>query len=311
MAELRAVVDCGSNSTRLLIAGPDGRDVATRREVVTGLGRNLVDGGTLDNAGLERTITTLGDFRADIDRAGVDDVRAVATAAARRAVDGERFFSMAAEVLGARPELLTGDAEGRLTFAGATSDLAASGAVRGGGPVMVVDIGGGSTELVVGDGGVEAVVSLPIGSVRFTDDYVEHDPPRPEELSSILSLVELHLEDARRASPVLAEATTVVGVAGTITTVAAVEIGLLSYDPDVIHHFVLRRPAAEDVFRTLATERFDDRVHNPGLPRERADVIVAGCAVLVGVMRFFGLDELIVSERDILHGVLVSDEWPA
>jgi exopolyphosphatase / guanosine-5'-triphosphate,3'-diphosphate pyrophosphatase len=307
VAELRAAVDCGSNSTRLLIGTTDGSDVVSRRETVTGLGRGLVDGGALDPAGIDRTAVALSAFGDEIRAAGVgDDVRAVATAAARRARDGDRFLAAAHDALGVVPVVLSGTDEARLAFAGATSDLDPST-----GPIMVVDIGGGSTELVVGRDVVEAAVSLPMGSVRYTDEYVEHDPPRPEELSSILSLVELHLEDARREHPAFSEATTVVGVAGTVTTVAAVEIGLLTHDPEAIHHFLLSRAAAEDVFRTLATERFDDRVHNPGLPRERADVIVAGCAVLVGTMRFFGVEEMIVSERDLLDGVLIAETWPS
>jgi exopolyphosphatase/guanosine-5'-triphosphate,3'-diphosphate pyrophosphatase len=150
-----------------------------------------------------------------------------------------------------------------------------------------------------------------MGSVRYTAEFLRSDPPAPEELSALLSLVGLHLEDVRREHPEMAGEVTAVGVAGTITTVAAVEIGLIVYDPDVIHHFVLTRAAVEDVFRTLATETLADRVHNPGLPRERADVIVAGCAVLVGIMRYFGHDQLVLSEHDLLDGVLAADRWPS
>jgi exopolyphosphatase / guanosine-5'-triphosphate,3'-diphosphate pyrophosphatase len=150
------------------------------------------------------------------------------------------------------------------------------------------------------------VVSVDVGCVRLTEKFLLHDPPQPEELSASISLVDTYLEDVRRDVPGVSEARTLVGVAGTITTVAAIEIGLASYDRDRIHHFHLTRDAAEDVFRTLATESRADRLHNPGLEEARADVIVGGCCVLVSILRRFGFDELIVSESDILDGLALS-----
>jgi exopolyphosphatase/guanosine-5'-triphosphate,3'-diphosphate pyrophosphatase len=301
--ELAAAIDCGTNSTRLLIAGPDG-DVV-RRAVVTGLGRDLGPGG-LHPASVERTLAVLAEFRTELDRHDVSRRRAVATAAARDAPDGAAFVEEAAEVLGVTPRLLTGDEEGQLAFAGAVADLPPAAD-----PYLLVDIGGRSTELVLGAERAEEWVSLPMGSVRYTAEFLRSDPPAPEELSALLSLVGLHLDDVRREHPDMSGDTALVGVAGTITTVAAVEIGLSVYDPEVVHHFVLTRAAVEDVFRTLATEPLADRVHNPGLPRDRADVIVAGCAVLVGIMRYFGHDRLVVSEHDLLDGVLAADQWPS
>jgi exopolyphosphatase/guanosine-5'-triphosphate,3'-diphosphate pyrophosphatase len=300
---LAAAVDCGTNSTRLLITGPEG-DVV-RRAVVTGLGRDAGPGG-LHPASVERTLAVLADFRAELDRHEVGCLRAVTTAAAREAPDGADFVEAAAGVLGVVPRLLTGAEEGRLAFAGAVADLPP--AVD---PYLLIDIGGGSTELVLGTDRAEDSVSLPMGSVRYTAEFLRCDPPAPEDLSALLSLVGLHLDDVRREHPGMAGEVAAVGVAGTITTVAAVEIGLMVYDPEVIHHFVLSRAAAEDVFRTLATEPLAARIHNPGLPRERADVIVAGCAVLVGIMRYFGLDRLVVSEHDLLDGVVAADQWPS
>jgi exopolyphosphatase/guanosine-5'-triphosphate,3'-diphosphate pyrophosphatase len=145
-----------------------------------------------------------------------------------------------------------------------------------------------------------------VGCVRLTEKFLLHDPPQPEELSASISLVETYIEDVRREIPTLGEARTLVGVAGTITTVAAVEMGLANYDRDRIHHFHLTRDAAEDVFRTLATEARSDRIHNPGLEEARADVIVGGCCVLVAILRRLGFDELIVSESDILDGLALS-----
>ena len=176
------------------------------------------------------------------------------------------------------------------------------------GPFLVVDIGGGSTEFAVGPNPseVEGALSVDVGCVRLTEKFLLHDPPQPEELSAAISIVETYLEDVRRELPTVGEARTLVGVAGTITTVAAVELGLATYDPAAIHHFHLTRDAVEDVFRTLATEARADRIHNPGLEEARADVIVGGCCVLVAILRRFGFDELVVSEADILDGLVLS-----
>lgn len=188
-----------------------------------------------------------------------------------------------------------------MSFLGATGDLDPA---RG--PFLIVDIGGGSTEFIVGTDHVEGVISVDVGCVRLTEKFLAHDPPLPEELSACISLADAYLDDVVREVPAVAEARTLVGVAGTITTVAAVEIGLAEYDRDRIHHFRLTRDAAEDVFRTLATESRAERIHNPGLEKARADVIVGGCCVLVALFRRFGFDEMIVSEADILDGLALS-----
>jgi exopolyphosphatase/guanosine-5'-triphosphate,3'-diphosphate pyrophosphatase len=188
-----------------------------------------------------------------------------------------------------------------MSFLGATGDLD-----HALGPFLVVDIGGGSTEFIVGTDAVEGVISVDVGCVRLTEKFLEHDPPLPEELTASISLTDAYLEDVVREVPGVAEARTLVGVAGTITTVAAVELGLATYDRDAIHHFRLSHDAAEDVFRTLATESRAQRIHNPGLEEARADVIVGGCCVLVALFRRFGFDEMIVSEADILDGLALS-----
>jgi exopolyphosphatase / guanosine-5'-triphosphate,3'-diphosphate pyrophosphatase len=224
-----------------------------------------------------------------------------APSAARDAANRDDFFGPAAEILGVVPELLSGEEEAELSFRGATAELDVAD-----GPWLVVDIGGGSTELAVGTARVEGSRSIQVGCVRMTEKFLHHDPPRPEELSNCIGEVTLLLEDAVREVPLLAAAPRLVGLAGTITNVAAVEIGLPEYDPEAIHHFRLTKAAAEDVFRTLATEALADRVHNPGLERARADVIVGGCCVLVAVMRFFGFAECLVSESDILDGLVQS-----
>jgi exopolyphosphatase/guanosine-5'-triphosphate,3'-diphosphate pyrophosphatase len=196
---------------------------------------------------------------------------------------------------------LSGDDEARLSFRGATATLDPS---RG--PFLVVDIGGGSTEFALGTAEPEGVLSVDIGCVRLTEKFIHHDPPSPEELSQVISVARDYVEDVVLAIPSARDARTFVGLAGTVSTVAAVEQGLAEYDTARIHHFVLTKDAAEDVFRTLATEKRADRIHNPGLEEARADVIVAGTAILVAIMRFFGFDECLVSEADILDGLALS-----
>ena len=173
--------------------------------------------------------------------------------------------------LGVRPQLLSGTEEARLSFLGATAELDPAD-----GPFLVVDIGGGSTEFSFGGAEAEAGLSTDMGCVRFTEKYLEHDPPRPEELVAALSVAEAYVDDVRQAIPDLGEARTFVGLAGTVSTAAAVEIGLAAYDRDRIHHFELTKAAVEDVFRTLATETRAQRLENPGLEEARADVIVGG-----------------------------------
>ncbi len=291
-----AVVDCGTNTTRLLVT--DGVGLGWREQRITGLGRGVSASGRLSDAGIERVLTALGEYRTIIEDEGVDTVRAIATSAVRDARNRDDFLGPAAEVLGHPVGLLSGDDEARYGFAGATAGLDPSG-----GPYLVVDIGGGSTELAFGRTQPDAYRSLDMGSVRFTETYIHRDPPAPEELSSAISVAKLHLDDIDRELPVMKSAAQLVGVAGTITTVAAVEIGLATYDAELIDGFVLERAAAEDVFRTLATEALEDRIHNPGLAEARADVIVGGCCVLVAIMRHWDHDSCLVRERDLLDGI--------
>ena len=296
-------IDCGTNSTRLLIAGPDGRTI-DRRMIITRLGYGVDRTRRLDPAAIERTTAVLRRYREAMDGAGVEKVRITATSAARDAENREDFFRPAEEIVGVRPELLTGEEEARLSFAGATASLD-----PGGGPYLVVDIGGGSTEFAVGPDPrgdpltPTGAVSVDVGCVRLTERFLRSDPPRPEELAQALSVVEDYLDDVRRDIPGVMDAARLVGLAGTVTTIAAVEIGLATYDRDRIHHFVLTHQAVEDVFRTLATEKRADRIFNPGLEPARADVIVAGCIILVAIMRRFGFEQCLVSEDDILDGL--------
>jgi len=291
-----AVVDCGTNSIRLLVKA--GSVAIERRMIVTRLGRGIDRTGRLDPEGVARTLEVLGEYRDLIEAHGVRRSRAVATQAVREAADGAEFTARCVEVLGFPVDVIDGVEEGRYTFLGATSEVD-----EDLGPFLVVDIGGGSTELSVGTDSFEAARSIPVGSVRLTEQQLHSDPPAPEELSNAFAIVDAYLDDVVRELPEVEDAVTLVGTGGTITTIAAVEIGLASYDRDALHRFVLTHAAAEDVFRTLATERLADRVHNPGLARDRADIIVGGCCALLGVMRRFDFKECVVSETDILDGV--------
>jgi exopolyphosphatase/guanosine-5'-triphosphate,3'-diphosphate pyrophosphatase len=298
-----AAIDCGTNSTRLLVSEGTGRQrrALDRQNTITRLGKGVDATGRLDLEAIDRTVATLRRYKESVDAHGVTSVRMTATSAARDAENAADFFDAAEEAIGTRPELITGEEEGQLSFTGATAELDPAD-----GPFLVVDIGGGSTECIVGTQRVDAVRSLDLGCVRLTEKHLYSDPPAPEELSNAIAEATDHFDDLLREVPQVHTARQVVGLAGTITTVAAVELGLLQWDRDAIHHFVLTRAAAEDVFRTLATERLSDRVHNPGLEPARADVIVGGCCVLVALFRSLGVDDLLVSEADILDGLVFS-----
>jgi exopolyphosphatase/guanosine-5'-triphosphate,3'-diphosphate pyrophosphatase len=292
-----AAIDIGTNSTRLLVS--DGFRTLDRRMVITRLGAGVDANRRLADDAVDRTVACLAGYRRVMDELGVERARAIATSAARDAVNRDAFFDAAEQALGLRPEVVSGDEEGALAFAGATLGLDPSN-----GPFLVVDIGGGSTELILGTTEPVGSISLDMGSVRLTEQHLHSDPPQPEELANALAVVDSHIDDVLRLLPEVAGYRRMIGVAGTITTVAAVEIGLLTYDRDRIHHFTLTRDAAEDVFRTLATEALADRIHNPGLPAERVDIIVGGCCILVGLMRRLGAAELLVSETDLLDGII-------
>ena len=291
-----AVLDFGTNTSRLLITDGESLDVRTHR--ITGLGRGLSASGQLSKEGIDRVLEAIKEFNLLIAQHEVETIRAVTTSAARDARNRDDFIGAASTSLSHPLELLSGEEEARYGFLGATADLNRTAA-----PFLVVDIGGGSTEFSYGTDVAEMYRSVDMGSVRFFEKFLLNDPPKPEELSAAIQVARLHLDDIDRELPLIGKANSLVGVAGTITTIAAVEIGLEPYDPEVIDGFRLTRQAAEDVFRTLATESLSDRQHNPGLEPARADVIVAGCCILVAIMRHWELEECLVRERDLLDGL--------
>lgn len=300
-----AAIDVGTNSTRLLvaeIAGPDAELVTLdRRMTITRLGQGVDSARRLAPEAIDRTVAALASYRDAVEAiGGVTAIRATATSAARDASNRDDFFDPATAALGVRPELLSGQEEARLSFLGATTGLAGFAPA----PYLVVDIGGGSTEFVVGTAAPDGLVSVDIGCVRITEAWLHGDPPTAEELSQAVHVVREHLADVLREVPEVKAARTLVGLAGTVSTFAMIEQGLAAYDRDRVHHFWLTKEAAEDVFRTLATEAIADRRHNPGLEPGRVDVIVGGAVILVSILRTFGFDRMLTSEADILDGLV-------
>ena len=292
-----AAIDIGSNSTNLLVVDGNGNEIV--REVnVTALGEGVARTSTLSPAAVERTIRVISRY-ADLVATHEARLHITGTAACRMATNTAEFFAQVQKVTGVAPRLLSPSDEARLAYLGATTSLPAVD-----GLTMVVDIGGASTELTVGTSEVLDSVSLPFGVVTLTEAELHRDPPRAEELSNAISIVGDAVDNAVIERPVLADAQRVVGVAGSIVTIAAVELGLHTFDAARLHGMQLTKDAAEDVFRTLATESLADRVHNPGLPVERAGVIVGGCCLLVAIMRRLGLDHITVSTHNLLDGVV-------
>ena len=297
MDEIFAAIDIGSNSTNLLIVNQSGQ---TLERVVrsTRLGANIATTGALSAESMQRTLECLSEYESLIKQHKVSRRRIVATAACRVANNTSQFFAEVKKISGTEPELISGEIEGALSFVGATSSLDEKMST------LVVDIGGASTELMVGTEALDFAVSLPFGAVNLTEAELHRDPPRPEELTNAISLVSDAIDDVAHNYPLIGQIDRVVGVAGTIVTVAAVEVGQKTFDPSALHKLKLSREAVEDVFRTLATERLSDRVFNPGLPRDRADIIVGGCCVLVAVMRRLQISEIVVSQYNLLDGLI-------
>lgn len=294
---ITAVIDVGTNSVKVLVAD-GGRDLLRALET-TRLGEGLAGSGVLSPAAMERTAAAVSGFAARARELGAGTVTVVGTAACRRAQNTAELATRIEQECGLGLTVLTGEQEASLSFTGALRRLP-----RIAGNTLVVDIGGGSTELTVGVDEPHRAASIPVGAVTATESDLTTDPPRPEDLTNVIGAVQDDLEELGRLHPEMLTASRVVGIAGTIVTVAAVEIGQAVFDEEALHGFVLTREAAEDVFRTLATESLADRVRNPGLPRERADIIVAGCCILVGVMRRLQLQEITVSTGSLRDGVI-------
>jgi exopolyphosphatase/guanosine-5'-triphosphate,3'-diphosphate pyrophosphatase len=295
-----AALDCGTNSTRLLVLDDDGRPLE-RRMVITRLGKGVDATGVLRGDAIERTLEVLRGYREVMEHHGVAAARLAATSAARDASNGPAFLEAASEASGVRAELLSGEEEGRLSFSGATSDY--------GGPldqVVVVDIGGGSTELVTCVDEQVAAHSMQVGCVRVTERAMPGDPPTSTELDAAARMVDEAIDDAFDRLPALAvpnDARQVLGLAGTVSTLAMVDLGLLQYDEAAVHHHWLSLAAIRSLRDSLASETIGDRRGRPGMVPGREDVIVAGAVVLERVVVRLGATGCLTSERDILDGL--------
>lgn len=295
-----AAVDIGTNSIRLLVADTaDGDlDEVARDMVITRLGEGVDETGQLKPEAQARTMAVFARYARRARSLGATRIRVGATSAVRDAVRRDALFKVVTAISGAEPEVLSGEQEAGLSFLGATEGLDRPA------PFLVFDIGGGSTELVLGSTRSEAAVSVDVGSVRITERIKPADPPTAGDLEAMGRLAAEGLARAERAVPP-GRAATLVGVAGTTTTVQAIALGLSRYDPEAIHHSVLSRSAAERVTEDLSRMSVAERAALPVMAPGRADVIVAGALLLLEILRRWGFAECVVSERDILDGLVM------
>jgi exopolyphosphatase/guanosine-5'-triphosphate,3'-diphosphate pyrophosphatase len=299
-ARRMAAIDLGTNSIRLLVArlatGDELIHDLARDMVITRIGQGVDRTGRIAADALARTVRVLEQYCRRARALRAERIHLAATSAVRDASNREELADVVLRLTGEPMEVLTGDEEAALTFLGATKGLDARA------PYLVLDIGGGSTEFVVGSSGASAAVSMNMGSVRLTERLIHHDPPSFEELEALEKAIAEILSQVEDLVPVH-DAETLVAVAGTATTVQAIALGLPEYDPERLHRSILFRDEAERVFRLLADMTTEERRALPVMAPGREDVIPAGAAILVGVMRRWGFREALVSETDILDGL--------
>ncbi|HEY8473450.1 MAG TPA: Ppx/GppA phosphatase family protein [Natronosporangium sp.] len=303
-----AAIDCGTNSVRLLVADlPESGDGEladlTRRMEIVRLGEGVDRTGRLAPQALARTGAALADYAAEIRRLGAERVRMVATSASRDAANADEFTAMVHDTLGIAPEVISGDEEARLSYLGAVRGLPASARP----PYLVADIGGGSTELVTGGQEVRHAVSVDIGCVRMTERHLHDDPPTPTQVAAAEADIEAAVRPALAAVGGLstggAAAGTLVGLAGSVTTVAALALGLPAYQPERIHHARIGYRQVAKVTADLLGMSREQRLALPVMHPGRADVIAGGAMILRIVMAIAGAAEVIASEHDILDGI--------
>ncbi|MFD6337267.1 MULTISPECIES: exopolyphosphatase [unclassified Streptomyces] len=302
-----AAIDCGTNSIRLLVADahPETGELVDldRRMKIVRLGQGVDRTGRLAPEALERTFAACREYAAVIKEHGAERVRFVATSASRDAENRDEFVGGVLDILGVEPEVITGDQEAAFSFTGATKELGPA----DGDSYLVVDIGGGSTEFVVGDDQVRAARSVDIGCVRLTErhlvrDGAVSDPPTEPAIAAIRADIEAALDLAEQTVP-LREARTLVGLAGSVTTVAAIALGLTEYDSAAIHHSVIRYDQVQEITTRLLHATHAQRAAIPVMHPGRVDVIGAGALVLLAIMERTGAQEVVVSEHDILDGI--------
>lgn len=295
-----AAIDVGTNTTRLLIG--ETQRAGSFRELdrrlrFTRLGEGVGDSGRLKASAIKRTLAAISEFLAVCGEFGVEKVLVGGTSALRDAGNKEDFLIPVERMTGSSPLVLSGDEEAGLSFAGATFELPH-------GLYLVCDIGGGSTEFVSGwrEKGPLRSISLSLGAVRLTERFLLSDPPAPEEMLSMEAAIDDVLDSVRDVFP--GEEAEFVGVAGTITTLAAIYLGLEEYDAEQTHKLQLDREAVEGMYLELASMTSEERSTVPVMPEGRADIIVAGASILARAMNRWSFDQVIVSERDILDGLV-------
>ncbi len=294
-----AAIDCGTNSIRLLVADvtPAGLTEVVRRMEIVRLGEGVDRTGEFSPVAIERTRVVLAAYTGEVRDLGAERVRMVATSASRDVSNREDFRAMVVRTLGIEPEVITGDEEARLSFVGATREL--SGVAT---PYLVVDIGGGSTELVLGSSTVDSAASVDIGCVRLTERHLRDDPPTPAQIAAAIADIRSAIARAGRTVP-LAQAGTLVGLAGSVTTVGALALGLPEYCPDRIHHARIGFADVATVTGMLLRATRRERAALPVMHPGRVDVIGAGALILRTVMEAVHADSVLVSEHDILDGI--------
>jgi exopolyphosphatase/guanosine-5'-triphosphate,3'-diphosphate pyrophosphatase len=308
-----AVIDVGTNTTRLYIADVDAGAITgeiTRRSTVTRLGAGVDASGLLSQDALEREYAALAEYRAALDASPVDRAVAVMTSAVRDAANGRDLANAISTSFGIEAHILSGDEEARMTYLGATSDLD-RGRYDATHPILVVDIGGGSTEVVLGHAEhIDFHVSTQAGVVRQADRHITHDPPTEAELDAtaadVRAILEAGIPLERRAGVARALA-----VAGTPTTLAAIAQQLEPYDPERVHGYIVTAGQRDEIFARLRTLSLAELQQVPGLHPARASVLLPGIVILTEVMKLFSLDAVEASEHDILRGAALaySSEW--
>jgi exopolyphosphatase/guanosine-5'-triphosphate,3'-diphosphate pyrophosphatase len=293
-----AVIDVGSNSTRLLVADVDGGvAVVERQSRVTRLGRGVDLSGQLADEAIEAACAAIADYVEICRGAAVERTTAIATSAVRDASNGGAFVAELRERFALSARVLDGEEEARATYRGATAEGPPTV------PTLVIDIGGGSTELVVGSGEEIAFhASLQAGVVRHSERHIAADPPTPVELEALADDVRTLIAGAV-AGHSEARASAGIAVAGTPTSLAAVDLGLEPYDPARVHGHPLALTTIQRLLSRFASAPLSERAAIPGLHPDRAPTIIAGCVILVEAMRAFGLNRIAVSEQDILYGM--------
>ena len=305
-----AAIDCGTNSIRLLIAEIKADDQPltdiTRQMRIVRLGEGVDKTGRLSAAALTRTIAALAEYADLIAAAKPTRVRMVATSATRDADNAREFTDRVTAVLGVAPEVISGDEEAWLSFSGATRELAGTPLAAAGAcppPYLVTDIGGGSTEFILGDpSGMRGALSVNIGCVRMTERHLRGDPPTKAEVAAATTDIDSALDQVAAAVAVR-QASTLVGLAGSVTTVAGIALGLDDYDSDQIHHSRISAERVHEIATRLLATQKAERAAIPVMHPGRVDVIGAGALILDRIMTRFGFAEVLVSEHDILDGI--------